>query len=60
MGCKYEIVAARYPFKGYYEASFQTDSFLSAIWQLRKYQKQGYEIIDLYCRDINEWKFTRC
>lgn len=52
MGNKYSILAAHYPFKGYHEVSFQCDSFWRAIGQLLKYRRQGYDIIDLYCRDI--------
>ena len=60
MGNKYEIIAAHYPFKGYYEASHRTDSFLSFIWHLIKFQRKGYEIIDVAYRnvkiDTSNWK----
>ena len=56
MGNKYRIEAARYPFKGYYEAHFQCDSFWHAAWQLLKYHRQGYDIINFYCRDIKAYE----
>lgn len=54
MGMKFEILAAHYPFKGYYEASFQCDTMWAALKQFRKYQRQGYDIIDVHYRDIKE------
>lgn len=50
MGTRYEIIAAHYPFKGYYEESFQCATFWSALMQFRRYKNQGYEIIDLFYR----------
>lgn len=47
MGSNYELLAAHYPFNGYYEAGFQCSTFLAAMWQFIKYKKQGYEIIDI-------------
>lgn len=57
MGSKYEILAARYPWKGYYEASCQCGNLFSMIWNLIKCQCRGYEIIDVSCRNIKE-QFT--
>ena len=50
MGTRYELLAAHYPFKGYYEESFQCATLLAALMQFRKYKSQGYEIIDLFYR----------
>ncbi len=60
MGSDYILLAAHYPFKGYYEDSFQCSTFLAAMWQLIKYKKQGYEIINLAYRktikiDTSNW-----
>lgn len=57
MGIKFELLAAHYPFKGYYEASCQCNTLWGALNQFRKYQKQGYEIIDVHYRNIRE-QFT--
>jgi hypothetical protein len=54
MGNKYEILAAHYPFKGYYEESFRCDTMWAALKQFRKYQHQGYEIIDVSYRNFQE------
>lgn len=54
MGTKFEILAAHYPFKGYYEESFQCDTMWAALKQFRKYQRQGYEIIDVHYRNFQE------
>ena len=65
MGSNYELLAAHYPFKGYYEDSFQCSTFWAAMWQLIKYKKQGYEIIDLVYRktikfDTSNWDQITC
>lgn len=52
MGNKYRIEAAHYPFKGYYEASFQCNTLWTALKYFREYKRQGYEIINFYYRDI--------
>lgn len=57
MGTKYEILAAHYPFNGYYEEAFQCSTLWVALKQFRKYQKQGYEIINVSYRNIKE-QFT--
>jgi hypothetical protein len=57
MGMKFEILAAHYPFKGYYEETFQCSTLWSALKQFRQYQRQGYEIIDVSYRNIKE-QFT--
>lgn len=57
MSDKYEILAARYPFMGYYEASCQCGNLFEVIWHLIKYQRQGYEIIDVHYRNI-KYQFT--
>jgi len=57
MGLEYEILAAHYPFQGYYEASFQCRTLWAALKQFRKYKSQGYEIINFYYRNIPE-QFT--
>ena len=54
MGSKFEILAARYPFKGYYEESFQCNTLWVALKQFRKYQNQGYEIIDVCYRNFKD------
>ena len=54
MGTKYEILAARYPFSGYYEKSFQCRTLWAALNKFREYKRKGYEIIDVYYRDIKE------
>lgn len=51
MGSRYEILAAHYPFTGYYEESYQCVTFLAALIQFRKYKNYGYEIIDLFYRN---------
>ena len=50
MGSTYQILAARYPFKGHYEESFQCQTLWAALMQFRKYKSQGYEIIDMFYR----------
>lgn len=57
MGNRYEILAAKYPFKGYYEASCQCNTLIGAIWHLFKYQCQGYGIINLQFRNIEETNY---
>ena len=52
MGDKYRIEAAKYPFKGCYEVTFQCNVFWHAISQLLRYRRRGYNIINFYCRDI--------
>ena len=52
MGSQYEILAAHYPFKGYYEESFQCETLWAAMKQFRKYQSKGYEIINLVYREM--------
>jgi hypothetical protein len=54
MGTKYEILAARYPFSGYYEESFQCRTLWAALNKFREYKRKGYEIIDVHYRDIKE------
>ena len=54
MGMKFEILAARYPFQGYYEESFQCSTMWAALKQFRKYQRQGYEIIDVHYRNFQD------
>lgn len=61
MGFKFQLLAARYPFKGYYEASFQCSTLLGTLIKFIKLQRQGYEIINVSYRDIKEsftWAFT--
>lgn len=65
MGSNYEILAAHYPFKGYYEASFQCETFWSAIKKFREYKHKGYEIIDVRYRefikmDTSDWNSITC
>ena len=52
MGTKYEILAAHYPFKGYYEKNFQCNTLWSALKKYREYKRNGYEIINIYYRNI--------
>lgn len=54
MGSKYEVLAAKYPFQGYYEQSYRCDNLDDAIQRLKEFQAVGYDIINLYCRDIKE------
>lgn len=58
MGSKYELLAAHYPFQGYYEESCLCDTLWAALKQFRKYKSQGYEIINVYYRDINNNHIT--
>ncbi len=51
MGTLYTILAAHSPFNGYYEESVQCTTLWAAMKQFRKYQKQGYEIINLAYRE---------
>lgn len=52
MGTKYAIYASRYPYDGKVKASYRTDSFISFIWHLLKFQCQGYDIIDVAYRNV--------
>lgn len=54
MGNKYQILAAKYPFNGYYEKSFQCNTLWIALVYFREYKRQGYDIIDVHYRDIKE------
>ena len=54
MGTKFELLAAHYPFKGYYEESCQCPTLWSALIKFREYRHDGYEIIDVRYRDIKE------
>lgn len=56
MGGKYKILAAKYPYQGYWEESSFCDSFEEAIKQVEEYHQNGYNIIDLYCRDFENEK----
>lgn len=61
MGDKYQILAAKYPFKGYYEKSIQCNTLWVALKYFREYKRQGYDIIDVHYRDIKEtftWAHT--
>lgn len=65
MGNKYEILAAHYPFKGYYEKSFQCNTFWLAFKMFRTYKRKGYEIINLSYRkpikiDTTNWYQVTC
>lgn len=50
MGTTYQLLAAHYPFMGYYEESFQCKTLWSAMMKFREYKHQGYEIIDMFYR----------
>lgn len=52
MGTKYELLAAHYPFQGYYEESFQCSTLWIALKKFREYKHQGYEIINVYYRGM--------
>ena len=54
MGNKYEILAAKYPFKGYYEEWFQCETLWIALKKFREFKRHGYDIIDVRYRDIKE------
>lgn len=58
MGSKYEILAAHYPFKGYYEKSFQCNTLWVALKYFREYKRKGYEIINFYYRAHIKEQFT--
>lgn len=60
MGSEYELLAAHYPFKGYYEESFQCSTLWAALKKFREYKHKGYEIIDVHYRkfikvDTSDW-----
>lgn len=57
MGNKYEILAAKYPFQGYYEKSIQCNTFWVALTYFRTYQRQGYGIIDLHFRNVEDIQY---
>ena len=57
MGTKYIIMAAGYPFRGYYEEEFQCKTLWAALNKFREYKRKGYEIIDVHYRNISE-QFT--
>lgn len=52
MGTKYAIYASKYPYDGKVKVSYRTDSFISFIWHLLKFQRKGYDIIDVAYRNI--------
>lgn len=54
----YTILAAHSHFNGYYEESFDCTTLWAAMKQFRKYQKQGYEIIDLRYRETIKIDFS--
>lgn len=61
MGYKFEIYAANYPLNGYYQEHFQCETLWVALKKFREYRRNGYEIINVYYRDIKEtftWAFT--
>lgn len=50
MGAKYMIECAKYPFKGYWDASCQSNNIFTALIFLIKAMFQ-YEIIDIHIRN---------
>jgi len=54
MGNKYQVLAARYPYIGCWDKSEQFNTLRQAVRYIKKCQKQGYVIINLFCRDIKE------
>lgn len=54
MGSKYEVLAAKYPFNGYYSAHVNCNNWAEAMTQFIKFKAQGYNIIDIRYRNIKE------
>jgi hypothetical protein len=60
MGTNYQLLAAHYPFQGYYEDGFQCSTLLAALKKFLEYKLKGYEIIDMHYRefikvDTSDW-----
>ena len=61
MGYKFEIYASHYPLNGHYQEHFQCETLWVALKKFREYRRNGYEIINVYYRDIKEtftWAYT--
>ena len=54
MANKYEILAAKYPFNGYYSAHINCNNLAETIAQFIKLKAHGYNIIDIRYRNIKE------
>lgn len=54
MGYNYVIFAAKYPFKGCWEASKNCKTLLGAFVAIIYLKVKGFNIIDLNCRNIKE------
>ena len=54
MSSKYQVLAARYPFHGYYGPSLGCNNFIAVVIQFIKFKRQGYDIIDIRYRNIKE------
>lgn len=52
MGAKYMVFYAGYPYQGCWEGNESFDDFDSAIAFARKCMSEGYNILDICCRDI--------
>ena len=54
---KFEIYAAHYPLNGPYPEHFQYGTLWAALMKFRELRHKGYDIINIYYRDIKE-QFT--
>ena len=52
MGYKYYVQIAKYPYERYWERSEGFDTLDAAVAFIKDRQKEGYNIIDLTCRDF--------
>ena len=46
------VYIAKYPYKGYWEGVSGFDKLSAAVSYAKKMMKQGYNIVDIQCRDI--------
>ena len=52
MGYKYYVKAAQYPYNGCWKIGEGFDTLDAAVAAIKRWQKDGYVIIDLECRDF--------
>lgn len=59
MGERCTVLAARYPWRGYWEEHFDCDELSEAIEKAEEYQTDGYEIVDIQFRNFNKKDKTK-
>jgi len=57
MGSKFSIMFSKYPFKGYWEGTYNTDSFFKFFYLLAKLYFKN-EIIDVQIRTMGSGEAT--